>query len=118
MAHVEKYTMADVTGIFIHYDRSPGHSLSNKDIDKSRTHLNYNLAAADQPMPQKKFLRIRLKQIKTNGRKNQNVMVDWVITQPTDVNEIDSKRFFQEVYRFLSKRQMACFELTLLETVI
>ena len=104
MAHVEKYTMADVTGIFIHYDRSPGHSLSNKDIDKSRTHLNYNLAAADQPMPQKKFLRIRLKQIKTNGRKNQNVMVDWVITQPTDVKETDSKRFFQEVYRFLIDR--------------
>ena len=104
MAHVEKYTMADVTGIFIHYDRSPGHSLSNKDIDKSRTHLNYNLAADDQPMPQKKFLQIRLKQIKTNGRKNQNVMVDWVITQPTDVNEIDSKRFFQEVYRFLIDR--------------
>ena len=104
MAHVEKYTMADVTGIFIHYDRSPGHSLSNKDIDKSRTHLNYNLAAADQPMPQKKFLRTRLKQIKTNGRKNQNVMVDWVITQPTDVKESDSKRFFQEVYRFLIDR--------------
>lgn len=104
MAHVEKYTMADVTGIFIHYDRSPGHSLSNKDIDKSRTHLNYNLAADDQPMPQKKFLQIRLKQIKTNGRKNQNVMVDWVITQPTDVNEIDSKRFFQEVYRFFIDR--------------
>ena len=104
MAHVEKYTMADVTGIFIHYDRSPGHSLSNKDIDKSRTYLNYNLAADDQPLPQKKFLRQRLKQIKTNGRKNQNVMVDWVITQPADVKEDDSKRFFREVYRFLANR--------------
>ncbi len=104
MAHVEKYTMADVTGIFIHYDRSPGHSLSNKDIDETRTHLNYNLAAADQPLPQKKFLKNRLAQIKTNGRKNQNVIADWVITQPADVKDDDSSQFFQEVYRFLSDR--------------
>ena len=56
MAHVEKYIKADVTGLFIHYDRSPGHSLSNKDIDTSRTYLNYNLADQDQPLPQYPFL--------------------------------------------------------------
>ena len=70
MAHVEKYTKADVTGIFIHYDRTPGHELSNKDIDSSKTHLNYNLADHDQPLKQKSFLSKRLKEVITNGRKN------------------------------------------------
>ena len=104
MAHVEKYTAADVTGIFIHYDRSPGHSLSNKDIDTSRTYLNYNLAANDQPMSQKKFLKKRLSEIKTNGRKTQNVIFDWVITQPPEVKEEDSRKFFNAAYSFLCDR--------------
>lgn len=102
MAHVEKYTKADVTGIFIHYDRTPGHELSNKDIDSSKTHLNYNLADHDQPLKQKAFLNKRLKEIITNGRKNQNVACDWIITQPQDVKENDSRKFFEEVYDYLA----------------
>ena len=102
MAHVEKYTKADVTGIFIHYDRTPGHELSNKDIDSSKTHLNYNLADHDQPLKQKSFLSKRLKEVITNGRKNQNVACDWIITQPQDVKENDSRKFFEEVYDYLA----------------
>ena len=102
MAHVEKYTRADATGIFIHYERTPGHELSNKDIDVSRLHLNYNLADHDQPLPQGRFLSDRLKAVRTNGRKNQNVMADWIITQPADVKEGDSRKFFREAYDFLA----------------
>lgn len=114
MAHVEKYIKADVTGLFIHYDRSPGHSLSNKDIDTSRTYLNYNLADQDQPLPQYPFLSSRLKQLKTNGRKNQNVVCDWIITQPQDVRDEDSHRFFSAAYAYLSdkygkKNTVSCY---------
>jgi hypothetical protein len=104
MAHCEKYVRADTGGIFIHFDRTPGHPLSNKDIDHTRTHLNYNLASEDQPMDQKKFLANRLKQIQTNGRKTQNVICDWIVTQPGDVREQDSRKFFHAVYEHLSDK--------------
>ena len=104
MAHCEKYKRADTSAMFIHYERTPDHQLSNKDIDTARSHLNYNVAANDQPLPQHKFLATRLKQIQTNNRKNQNVVCDWVITQPRDVKEQDSRAFFLAVYKFASER--------------
>ena len=104
MAQCEKYKRADTAAMFIHYERTPDHELSNKDIDTAKSHLNYNVAANDQPLPQHKFLAIRLKQIQTNNRKNQNVVCDWVITQPRDVKEQDSRAFFQAVYRFALER--------------
>ena len=104
MAHCEKYKMADTAGIFIHYERTPGHPLSNKDIDSERTHLNYNMAADDQPLPQKQFLVKRLGEIRTNGRKNQNVMCDWIVTQPQDVRPEDSRKFFMAAYDFLADK--------------
>ena len=104
MAHCEKYKKADVTGMFIHYERSPGHSLSNKDIDAERSYLNYNVADTDQPLPQRKFLAIRIKQVKSNNRSNQNVVCDWIVTQPADVREQDSRTFFLAAYKFMSER--------------
>ncbi len=104
MAHCEKYTKADTTGMFIHYERTPGRSLSNKDIDSSRSYLNYNAAETDQSLSQKKYLALRLSQIKTNNRKNQNVICDWVITQPKDVRSEDSHAFFLAAYEFMSER--------------
>ncbi|MCD7949302.1 MAG: plasmid recombination protein [Erysipelotrichaceae bacterium] len=50
MAHVEKYNRNNITGLAIHYERREGCELSNKEIDKTRTHLNYNLAAQIQPL--------------------------------------------------------------------
>lgn len=44
MAHVEKVKRNGVVGLTIHCERREGCELSNKDIDNSRTHLNYNLA--------------------------------------------------------------------------
>ena len=104
MAHCEKYTKADTTGMFIHYERTPGRSLSNKDIDSSRSYLNYNVAETDQPLSQKKYLALRLSQIKTNNRKNQNVVCDWVVTQPKDVRQEDSHAFFLAAYEFMAER--------------
>ena len=104
MAHCEKYPKAAVTGMFIHYERTPGHNLSNKDIDSSRSHLNYNVAETDQSLSQNLFLSQRLSEIKTNNRNNQNVICDWIVTQPKDVRSEDSHAFFLAVYEFLSNR--------------
>ena len=104
MAHCEKYPKAAVTGMFIHYERTAGHNLSNKDIDSSRSHLNYNVAETDQSLSQYLFLSQRLSEIKTNNRNNQNVICDWIVTQPKDVRSEDSHAFFLAVYEFLSNR--------------
>ena len=104
MAHCEKYPKAAVTGMFIHYERTAGHNLSNKDIDSSRSHLNYNVAETDQSLSQNLFLSQRLSEIKTNNRNNQNVICDWIVTQPKDVRSEDSYAFFLAVYEFLSNR--------------
>ena len=93
MAHCEKYPKAAVTGMFIHYERTAGHNLSNKDIDSSRSHLNYNVAETDQSLSQNLFLSQRLSEIKTNNRNNQNVICDWIVTQPKDVRSEDSHLF-------------------------
>lgn len=104
MAHCSKFVRAASGGMFIHYDRTAEHKLSNQDIDKSRTHLNYNLAVADQPLNQSVFLKKRLTEVKTNGRRTQNVMCDWVVTLPVEVRQGDEKKFFEETYQFLQKK--------------
>lgn len=42
MAHVSKYTKGNMQGLSIHLDRKTDNH-SNKDIDTSRSHLNYDL---------------------------------------------------------------------------
>lgn len=104
MAHCTKFVRAATGGMFIHYDRTAEHKLSNQDIDHERTHLNYNLAFNDQPLNQSVFLKKRLSEITTNGRKTQNVMCDWIVTLPVEVKSEDEERFFKETYDFLSEK--------------
>lgn len=104
MAHCSKFVRAATGGMFIHYDRTANHQLSNQEIDSSRTHLNYNLAAQDQPLAQSTFLKKRLGEVITNGRKTQNVMCDWVITLPAEVKKDDEGLFFQGTYDYLADK--------------
>ena len=43
VAHVQKFKKADVHGMEVHNERSTERS-KNKDIDREKTHLNYDLA--------------------------------------------------------------------------
>ena len=43
MAHVMKFTKASCGHMFAHFDRKAEH-ISNENLDRERTHLNYNLA--------------------------------------------------------------------------
>jgi len=100
MAHKQKYTRAGIGHMFHHYERSK----EIPDLDTSRSHLNYNLAADEQPLKQLDFLHERLSQVKVHNRKDVNVMVDWVVTVPKDCPQNDEKRFFEATYAFLNNR--------------
>ena len=100
--HVEKYPRGALGHMFAHYDRS--HPGSESKIDSTKTHLNYNAAQNDQPLPQKEFVEQRLSQIKVHKRKDVNIFCDWVITAPKTLEEHEYDTFFREAYRFMSER--------------
>lgn len=102
MAHMMKHTKAACGHIFAHYDRKAEH-ISNENVDRTRTHLNYNLAT-HQTMDQGEFVRQRCSEVRCQNRKDVNVMVSWVITAPKDLPEQELKAFFQSCYDFCVKR--------------
>jgi len=111
MANCKKYTRAACGHLFKHYERAKdenGHYLKfgNQEIDTSKTHLNYNLAAQEQPDRQGDFVRQRCSEVKMQNRADVNVMCSWVITAPKQIreDEKDTERFFKEAYKFLSER--------------
>lgn len=102
MAHVMKHTRASCGHMLKHYDREE-ENISNENIDRTRTHLNYNLALHQQMM-QGEFIRNRCSEVRCQNRKDVNVMVSWVITAPKDLPETAYEVFFQESYNFLEQR--------------
>lgn len=101
MAQKQKYTKSAVANLFNHYDRSK----FIEHISPEKTQLNYNLAASDQPLGQMEFLNKRLSEIKVHNRKDINVMVDWVVTLPKNIQNLsDEEKFFSESYKFLKNR--------------
>lgn len=104
MAHVMKHTKAACGHMFAHYDRAAGDSINNENIDSSRTHLNYNLAADLQPLSQGEFVRKRCSEVRCQNRKDVNVMCSWVLTATKELTEDEKPLFFQEGYKFLTER--------------
>ncbi len=102
MAHMMKHTKASCGHMFAHFDRKAEH-ISNENLDRTRTHLNYNLATHQQ-MDQGEFVRQRCSEVRCQNRKDVNVMVSWVVTAPKDLPEQEHKAFFQASYDFLQKR--------------
>lgn len=102
MAHFEKYTAGAIGHMLAHYDRT--HSSSTSKINESKTFLNYNLAAKDQPLSQLDFIHKRLSEIKVLKRKDVNVMCDWIVTAPQELSKDDLPLFFAETYKFLNER--------------
>lgn len=102
MAHFEKYTAGAIGHMLAHYDRT--HSSSTSKINESKTFLNYNLAAKDQPLSQLDFIHKRLSEIKVLKRKDVNVMCDWIVTAPQELAKDELPLFFAETYKFLNER--------------
>lgn len=109
MANLQKYTRVAVGHLFAHYERQCDEKgnyikFGNQDIDTSKTSQNFNLAEADQPLPQINFLRRRMKEVECDKRKSTNVMCSWVVTVPKDLDVIYHENFFKESYDFLKNR--------------
>jgi hypothetical protein len=111
MAHVMKMTRGAVGHMFKHYERAKDEKgeyvkFGNEDIDKERTHLNYNLAPKRNS--QGEFIRQRCSEVKCLNRKDVNVACSWVVTLPKDFKDLnqnkDPRLFFEGTYKFLENR--------------
>ena len=104
MAQMAKYTKSAVYGLTVHNERRKGCSLSNKDIDRNRSHLNYNLAQSIQPLSSEEFVTKRVNEVKHINRKDIIQMVDWIITLPKNVPSEDEQKFFKHSFEFVCER--------------
>lgn len=102
MARIEKYTLGAMGNMLAHYDRSKASSTSK--IDPKYTHLNYNMASSDQPLPQLDFIHKRLSEIKVLKRADVNIFCTWLVTAPRELNPNEYNLFFKESYDFLCNR--------------
>lgn len=106
MAHVAKYTRAEVGHLMNHYNREPGDGVerSNDKIDPSRTHLNRQLLKHPQ-MPAE-YLQAH-PEVRIQRRADVKVMCDWIVTAPQELLQEHPDKlgaFFMESARFLVDR--------------
>ena len=127
MAHYEKFDRRGLGHIFLHVRRA--YSLGkngqkiyvnfgNRDIDTTRTPLNYNLCRNEDGQPanqQKRYEKIMAgktipdgKELRINDRKDLKVVCGWVVSLPDDVRAGDDRRFFEAVYNHLITKYPHC----------
>ena len=100
----DKLTRVDAQGAYIHNDRrSKGHS--NKDIDPTRTHLNF-WCKKNKLTYIREFDKMKKEyDLKGTIRSNSNIMCEMMITSDNAFfNKIgleETKRYFKESYKFV-----------------
>ncbi len=100
----DKLTRVDAQGSYIHNDRrSKGHS--NKDIDPTRTHLNF-WCKKNELTYIREFDKMKKEyDLKCTIRSNSNIMCEMMITSDNAFfNKIgleETKRYFKESYKFV-----------------
>jgi len=101
MASVEKFSGASVRNILAHSDRKITEP-SNKDIDPSRSHLNYSVLVREQPPYD--YYRARKQELHCLHRDDVKLLCGWVLTAPRGLPEAQQEIFFKESYNFVSAR--------------
>ena len=100
--HVEKYEKSAVGHMLRHYNRT-AQNIGNREIDSSRTCLNYNLC--DHGKSDFEFYRKRLSEVKCQRRKDVKTLCDWIVTLPKlDFTKPGEKVFFNTAYQELCRR--------------
>ncbi|MBR3920054.1 MAG: plasmid recombination protein [Clostridia bacterium] len=104
MAHIEKFKRKDVARVCNHFERTfSGNGIpDNRNIDPTRTYLNYNLAEHNEA--QMEFINKRCAEVRCNPRADLNILASCCLFLPKDVPPEDERRFFESAYRFLSDR--------------
>ncbi len=100
----EKLTRAESYGAYVHNDRKAKNH-SNKDIDPTRTHLNF-YCKENETTYIREFDRMKKEyDLKGNLRKNSIIMCQMMITSDNEFfNKIgleETKRYFIESYKFI-----------------
>ena len=97
MANISKYTRTHLGALFKHNNRKENdlETLSNKDIDASRTHLNYNIVENPPAIVSE-----RLKKFYHEKNEALIVMAEVVLTLPKNVKKEDTPLFFSTAYDF------------------
>jgi len=104
MANLQKFAKGNVKGLSIHLDRKTTNH-SNKEIDVTKSHLNYDLCTKDGDTNSR--LNERLNQVHCLNRKDVKVCATWVVTLPESLKQksADEQRiFFEKTYDFLTDR--------------
>ena len=100
--HYAKYTQTGLANLIAHYERKNNDTreYENKNIDKDKTHLNYDLAKdpEDDRTGYQKH-KDRLAEVYHLPRADVNTMFDIVITLPKDYDG-DPKTFFENCKEF------------------
>ncbi|EGT0001083.1 hypothetical protein I9Y31_003429 [Clostridium perfringens] len=104
MAHFMKNTKGSCVNLLRHFERNEGiKEYSNESIDFDKSYLNYNLAP--ERGDQLEFINKKCKEHKALNRKDVNVMCNWIVTLPKEIDdEYEERRFFQKTYDFLSEK--------------
>lgn len=104
MASVEKFTLSAVRNQLRHNLREIAES-SNKDIDRTLSHLNYSLAPDRGGLSDLEYFRLRKSELHCMKRADVKVMAGWVVTLPHEITASEQQReFFQATYDFLEGR--------------
>ena len=100
----QKLTRAKAIGVYKHNERRTKNH-SNKNIDKSKTHLNYYLKKNELSYI-KEFDEIKNQyNLKGQIRSNSNIMCEMIFTSDQkffdEIGYEESKRYFEESYKFI-----------------
>ena len=99
----EKLTRAEINGKGTHNDRKAKNH-SNKDIDPTRTHLNYYIKKNEFTYTKEFDKYIKENNLKGHLRSNSIIMCQMIFTSDQaffdKIGEKETKRYFDECYKF------------------
>ena len=100
MAAIKKFKSVQVTKLFLHDGRTAedNHEHSNEDIDRSRTHLNYDLCERSGTVYER--FKERMSKVHCMKRDDVNVIDGLIVHLPENVRTGDERKFFEAVYSF------------------
>ena len=104
MANVEKFAFSNAWAILQHDTRTKDLTKSiykNKDIDLSKSDLNYSFIDNSKEDQAYNSLKKRLSEVKVQDRADVKVLCSWVVTLPADVKTDDECKFFESTYNFM-----------------
>lgn len=109
VCHMQKIKMFGVKGFQFHNQRER-ESRTNLDIDREKSHLNYDLHNEGKIDYNAKIKDIIAKNVITDRaiRKDAVVLSSFIVTSDPDffdkISDLEQQRFFKESYKFLSER--------------